>query len=1522
MGKVRFAALASLAMMLAAIGFAHAAPQVEILTPSAGQCVNNGAAVYEEGGIGGRAQPPKSNFEATVLVTPGQAGPVTVRLDVGTPVERPALAPPSACTENAQCAQNNEGTCLFGEQCGCFVAADCQGGAPCLNGQCGCGSDDDCGPNEQCNPDGLCGCANDNACGAGQTCRPSGVCSCGDSSDCQAGASCVAGLCQALENRETITETFESAGTAFEATLSMSGEPILDAELKVAQVTVTNAGGQSSSDVRFKLDREVPYVDLSEPLMDHISVCRASRPNLNNLPLVLEDDLDPNPSVVNVAEGGEGCQLDQYILVTDNCGNQQRVTLTTRRAPQANEVSAVLSAYGCTIEGCAPDQDLLLSNGAVALRASAFYDITSAPGCYDEVSLSYQVSANPGDFSNAPQRLLIQGTPLETVSAQMRGRNGPYTLPDGAQLVLSVDGGPAQTVTFSAQNLPNLQAVTTMEAIQVILTQTEGLLADIDLGLMLRSKKRGEASQIQIVGGDAAGILGFTPGAIAMGSGDGHYQVSLRVNACDNANPLVDEKVHFTIIDRITADAGGPYEATQGEPLILSAAGSFAPMEAGGIEEYAWDLDGDGIYEIFGDETTAMEVPFDTLTNNDGLYRVNLRVKSGDGTIELAHAFVELKDVDPTCHIADTTPLTAAKGEPVTFDARGSQPGHPSEPITTYDWDFGDGFFPQQGPGLSQATHSFPDQGTFLVRLRVYDRDSFAQCTREIAITDVGPVVRGVRALNAENLFEGTPVSFTAGQTAPGSGDDPLINFLWTFGDGNQTSGLDRSPQHIYAQDGTYEVCLTVSDTDSSAPPFCFNIVVQDLTPYADFTGPEFVAKGQNVIFDASNTTAGGASEPLTKLEWNFGDGSPTVTINNPNDPSARRVNHTFTRSGNYDVSLTAYDTDSNTVKVRTVQVFGSVPNARLRVNYADGEGVGLEGVPLELDASNSTPGVPTDELVRYRWDFGDGTGMETAEPTISHEWPNEGEYFARVTVFDNDNGEATASVMVRIDNVPPKNLRIQGPTTIEIGETGRWSVEYDDVAADHPPQHIEWRLNGEQESNNLQYSPTFGSLGSYLMSVRITDSAGAEATATLEVQVTPAAPIISPVEAQVAYEGVPFSFTVDVIPALRNESGERDGPVRISISRLPLGANYSEAAATINGIEGTRVHFSWTPSYFDAGQTSIRLTAEGRHNETVRHLDIPIEVLERGSPYLAAVSGTAQRGQVTLYEYARQAGAITFTPNSRIDVGIGAGGVTTDQEGRFLFVASPGSAGVAVVDVASQRKVRTIPTGQGTRAVIRGGQHIWALDHQVGNLYAIDPVTLKVRATARLAVNEALDLAWVDASLNNAARIVIVTNRGEVALVDPQAILDGASTVLSRGSLGGRLNRVVVDPTTHDVLISDVAQRKLHRVALSALESSPQNLRPSSVDLIFAAKDLLAAHDLVYAATDAGLAIIDGNLRDNVARVRALALSDLPLGILSGGQLVVASEDRIENLDMDLTRIIDAAGSQIRRMTAFIALD
>ncbi|HRY33683.1 MAG TPA: PKD domain-containing protein [Bacteroidales bacterium] len=136
--------------------------------------------------------------------------------------------------------------------------------------------------------------------------------------------------------------------------------------------------------------------------------------------------------------------------------------------------------------------------------------------------------------------------------------------------------------------------------------------------------------------------------------------------------------------------------------------------------------------------------------------------------------------------------------------------------------------------------------------------------------------------------------------------------YLWTFGDGDSSTAIDAA--HVYAQAGTYQVCLTMVNNSGCTDTYCKQIVIASPPPpppcHAKFNYHKF---GLTVKFHAH---ALGGTPPYT-FAWDFGDGDTS---------SLKKPTHVYDTAGIYTVTLIISSSDGCAdTAVKTVHV--TAPN-------------------------------------------------------------------------------------------------------------------------------------------------------------------------------------------------------------------------------------------------------------------------------------------------------------------------------------------------------------------------------------------------------------------------------------------------------------------------------------------------------------------------------------------------------------------------------------------------------------------
>ncbi len=184
--------------------------------------------------------------------------------------------------------------------------------------------------------------------------------------------------------------------------------------------------------------------------------------------------------------------------------------------------------------------------------------------------------------------------------------------------------------------------------------------------------------------------------------GDGEEGLSIDMGAFEAETPGMNQSPH--------ADAGGPYTANEGDPVLLSASGSTDPD----FDQlmYTWDFDRDLIWDI----TNASDPDAIFVWTDDFVGQAILKVDDEGGRFDEDFADVVILNVAPSVDAGQD--LFVQVGQEVEFLGSFSDPG--ATDTHTIEWDFDDG---GSASGSLAPSHIFTAAGTFDVSLVVTDDD-------------------------------------------------------------------------------------------------------------------------------------------------------------------------------------------------------------------------------------------------------------------------------------------------------------------------------------------------------------------------------------------------------------------------------------------------------------------------------------------------------------------------------------------------------------------------------------------------------------------------------------------------------------------------------------------------------------------------------------------------------------------------------------------------------------------------------
>ncbi|MBI4699905.1 MAG: PKD domain-containing protein [Deltaproteobacteria bacterium] len=583
------------------------------------------------------------------------------------------------------------------------------------------------------------------------------------------------------------------------------------------------------------------------------------------------------------------------------------------------------------------------------------------------------------------------------------------------------------------------------------------------------------------------------PDANTTFSKDGAYTVALRVTDNDGDSSLVSHVIAVTPNLPPVAKASGPAKVRIDEPASFNAAGSSDPD--GQIAKYEWDFEYDG-KDFKGDAAgPAVNHAFPKA----GSFAVALRVTDNDGAAgTTTHAITVTPNEPPSA--AMTGPSKVRVNELALFDGAGSQ--DPDGKVVKYEWDFDyDGkVFGTDGSG-PKATHAYAPAGSYLVALRVTDNDGDTDIdSQPIEVTPnqaPKPAIAGPAQVRIDELasFDGS------GSTDP---DGLVAKHEWDFDYDGKLFDVNATGPTVgtsYPKAGSYTVALRVTDNDGESTTTTHALVVTpNQAPSAALQGPVSVRIGELASFDGSGSTD--PDGKIAKHEWDFDYDGKIFDVN----ATGATANTTYAKAGSYTVALRVTDNDGGEHIATAVLVAtpNQVPVATLKAPTS----VRIDQI-ASFDGSGSTD--PDGLVAKHEWDFDyDGKifDVNATGPTANTSYPKAGSYTVALRVTDNDGGEHIATAVLVVTPNQPPVASLKGPAQVRInqiaGFDGSGSKDADGVVANYEWDFDHDGQNFDVDGSGVKVNTSWGSAGSYLVGLRVTDNDGGENLATDGVAVTP----------------------------------------------------------------------------------------------------------------------------------------------------------------------------------------------------------------------------------------------------------------------------------------------------------------------------------------------------------------------------------------------------------------------------------
>jgi PKD repeat protein len=448
-------------------------------------------------------------------------------------------------------------------------------------------------------------------------------------------------------------------------------------------------------------------------------------------------------------------------------------------------------------------------------------------------------------------------------------------------------------------------------------------------------------------------------------------------------------------------DMGYSMGFDESKSLMVETGRGIGTLETG-------DIDDDGLCEIgvLGSLLPVVTV----LEVEEGGYTqlINLSGGSGDGgllmedvdgdertdvllssSISRFVSITQQNNIAPLAQAEIWSPVPFDEGTYVTFFGGNSSDSHSDEDTLEYMWDFG-------GDGTDEGElvqHRFLDDGEYNVTLTVVDRDGLEDtATINLTVGDLSPEAMFDAPATVDEgslaVFDDTSMSFP----------DGIVNWTWEFGDGHSIeigSTGDPDVDHVYQDDGSYAVNLTVEDEDGSTDTHQTIIMVNDLGPTSGIeVSDQTPMEGETITFTSISNSY---PDDIVNWTWDFGNGEID---------HGEEVTQTFWSDGQYNVTLTVIDEDGSVDSMQMLVTVEDVPPVAI---IGTSPGQFREGDDVSfIDLSRSLH-----PLVNWTWEFGDGTVSHESGP--GHVYETKGEYVVNLTVIDGDGGVSSNSTVITV---------------------------------------------------------------------------------------------------------------------------------------------------------------------------------------------------------------------------------------------------------------------------------------------------------------------------------------------------------------------------------------------------------------------------------------------------------------------------------------------------------------------------
>lgn len=461
----------------------------------------------------------------------------------------------------------------------------------------------------------------------------------------------------------------------------------------------------------------------------------------------------------------------------------------------------------------------------------------------------------------------------------------------------------------------------------------------------------------------------------------------------------------------------------------------------------------------FGDGNTATGNSVSHSYQNYGEYTVSVSVTDNDGcsSQRVDSAYIQVLETKPY-GVSDIqkgcAPLSVSFWD-TSFT---------TSPIINWTWDFGDGSPTSNSP---TPTHIYLDTGQYTVTLTIINQEG---CSETIIMTNyIRTGMMPTANFVGDSLFGCHPLSTEFTDLSSSYANE----WQWYFGD---SQSQEQNPTHTFNDTGYVDVALVVSHNG------CQDSLMFEDYVYVRFPKPQFITL--NPVFCSAPDTVlfADQSQGATHWFWDFGDGN-TSTEQNPSN--------VYNNPGMYTVKLRVYNDTTGCSDSTTRNSYIKISEIKGGFTIIPTDVCQYEDVCFEDTTRTVFP------IVQWRWFFGDGQTDFNSGSSTCHSYFFPGNYSGRLNITDSLG--CTKNIIknnaITVRQLPSPRLSVD-----ETHGCIPFTVHFTDESFNTEPSTITgwyWEFGDGDTSTDQNPTHTYLNLGSYSVSLTVTDHRGCDSTKT-----------------------------------------------------------------------------------------------------------------------------------------------------------------------------------------------------------------------------------------------------------------------------------------------------------------------------------------------------------------------------------------------------------------------------------------